>query len=183
MRQGSTALSGARVFAAGSLYFATSLDEWPVHGTGVENSGLQHFAVNLLTDLGGVAPATLEQPFAARRCSRTRSDAGQDAPRPLPWSLLGLRGCAPKYSLRCFRSLFGTATGRGSSQHAVVEHRWRTCLQCVTTGAPPRPCALRTAPPPGPDCRPPAVSGVTRVKKPSQLACSHEGTPRGSRRA
>jgi hypothetical protein len=29
------------------------LDEWPAHGTGVENSGLQHFAVNMLTDLGG----------------------------------------------------------------------------------------------------------------------------------
>jgi hypothetical protein len=53
MRQGSTAPSGARVFAAGSLYFATGLDEWPVHGTGFENSGLQHFAVNLPTDLGG----------------------------------------------------------------------------------------------------------------------------------
>jgi hypothetical protein len=25
----------------------------------------------------------------------SRSDAGQDAPRPLPWSLLGPRGCAP----------------------------------------------------------------------------------------
>jgi hypothetical protein len=50
-------------------------------------------------------------------------------------SLLGPRGCAPKYSLRCFRSLFGTANGRGSSQHAVVEHRWRTGLQCVRIDA------------------------------------------------
>lgn len=64
MRQGSTAPSGARVFAAGSLDFATGLDEWPVHGTGVENSGLQHFAVNLVTDLGGAAPASIEQLFA-----------------------------------------------------------------------------------------------------------------------
>jgi len=58
-----TAPSGARVFAAGSLDFATGLDEWPAHGTGVENSGLQHFAVNLLTDLGGAPPATPEQLF------------------------------------------------------------------------------------------------------------------------
>jgi hypothetical protein len=62
-----TAPSGARVFAAGSLDFAIGLDEWPAHGTGVENSGLQHFAVNLLTDLGGVAPATLEQLFAVSK--------------------------------------------------------------------------------------------------------------------
>jgi hypothetical protein len=67
------------VFAAGSLYFATGLDEWPAHGTGVENSGLQHFAVNMLTDLGGAAPATIEQLSPARRCSRTplRRGAGR----------------------------------------------------------------------------------------------------------
>jgi hypothetical protein len=44
--------------------FATGLDEWPAHGTGVENSGLQHFAVNLVTDLGGALPVTIEQLFA-----------------------------------------------------------------------------------------------------------------------
>lgn len=58
-----TAPSGARVFAAGSLDFATGLDEWPAHGQGVENVGLQHFAVNLLTDLGSAPPATLGQLF------------------------------------------------------------------------------------------------------------------------
>jgi hypothetical protein len=58
-----TAPSGARVFASGSLDFATGLDEWPAHGTGVESVGLQHFGVNMLTDLGGAAPATLEQLF------------------------------------------------------------------------------------------------------------------------
>ena len=56
-----TAHSGARVFAAGSLDFATGLDEWPAKGSGVENQGLQHFAANLLTDLGGAPPATPEQ--------------------------------------------------------------------------------------------------------------------------
>jgi hypothetical protein len=67
MRQGGTAPSGARVFAAGSLHFATGLDEWSAHGTRVESSGLRHFAVNLLTDLGGALSATLEQLFATPR--------------------------------------------------------------------------------------------------------------------
>ena len=60
-----TAPSGARVFATGSLDFATGLDEWPAYGAGVENSGLQRFALNLLTDLGGGPPATAEQLFPA----------------------------------------------------------------------------------------------------------------------
>jgi hypothetical protein len=56
-----TASSGARVFASGSLDFATGLDEWPAHGSGVENGGLQRFVMNLLNDLGGMGPATPEQ--------------------------------------------------------------------------------------------------------------------------
>jgi hypothetical protein len=102
MRQGSTAPSGARVFAAGSLHFATGLDEWPAHGTGVENSGLRHFAVNLVTDLGGIAPATIEQLFAtpkpmppvlvkpapcrgkSRCCACRRGGSGQSRERPAP---------------------------------------------------------------------------------------------------
>jgi hypothetical protein len=66
------------VFAAGSLYFATGLEEWPAHGTGVENSGLQHFAVNMLTDLGygyDYAPAGAEQPSGAALSPNGRSSA------------------------------------------------------------------------------------------------------------
>jgi hypothetical protein len=36
--------------------YATGLDEWPARGKGVESGGLQRFALNLLTDLGGAPP-------------------------------------------------------------------------------------------------------------------------------
>jgi hypothetical protein len=66
MRQGGTASSGARVVAAGSLDFATGLTSG-VHGTGVENSGLRHFAALASRRLASAeVEAVLGQPLDVR---------------------------------------------------------------------------------------------------------------------
>ncbi len=106
-----TASSGARVFATGSLDFATGLDEWPGHTTGIENSGLQRFAANLLTDLGGTPPETLEQSFPMAKSSPPVAPV---APAPVPQQITAL-SIAP--------TRFRAGPARVSPSRAVARRR------------------------------------------------------------
>jgi hypothetical protein len=116
-----TAPSGARVFAAGSLDFATGLDQWPRNGQGVENQGLRRFALNMLTDLGGELLTTRSELFAERAAG-----PGQVARGPLR------RITALRISPSRFRAALRGATVARDGPVRTCAARRRTIPICAT---------------------------------------------------